>query len=167
MNREVHVRIWERPEVRVLRATRHPSRTRIRVLLFLVALCSSGVTVAAASEPEPARVGLTGDASAGPLYVAIAAGYFKSEGLDPQVAFLKSDAAVSAAVASRKIDIGMASLSAPFYNCAAAHSFKMIASRSSDQTGFPMYALVISRKARAAGLSGVRGLIHARIGVAD
>jgi hypothetical protein len=23
MNREVHVRIWERPEVRVLRATRH------------------------------------------------------------------------------------------------------------------------------------------------
>jgi NitT/TauT family transport system substrate-binding protein len=125
------------------------------------------VTVAAASEPEPARVGLTGDASAGPLYVAIAAGYFKSEGLDPQVAFLKSDAAVSAAVASRKIDIGMASLSAPFYNCAAAHSFKMIASRSSDQTGFPMYALLISRKAHAAGLSGVRGLAHARIGVAD
>jgi hypothetical protein len=24
MNREVHVRIWERPEVRVLRATRRP-----------------------------------------------------------------------------------------------------------------------------------------------
>jgi hypothetical protein len=27
MNREVHVRIWERPEVRVLRATRRVSRT--------------------------------------------------------------------------------------------------------------------------------------------
>src|SRR6516225_9418649 len=26
MNREVHVRIWERPEVRVLRATRHQER---------------------------------------------------------------------------------------------------------------------------------------------
>ena len=26
MNREVHVRIWERPEVRVLRATRHEER---------------------------------------------------------------------------------------------------------------------------------------------
>jgi len=26
MNREVHVRIWERPEVRVLRATRRVSR---------------------------------------------------------------------------------------------------------------------------------------------
>ena len=35
MNREVHVRIWERPEVRVLRATRHedaflPSRLSAR-----------------------------------------------------------------------------------------------------------------------------------------
>jgi len=146
---------------------RHHARTRIEILLFLVALCSSGLTVAAEREREPARIGLTRDASAGPLYVAIAAGYFKTEGLDPHVAFLKSDAAVSAAVASGKIDIGMASLSAPFFSYAAAHSFKMIASRSSDQTGFPMYALVISRKARAAGLSGVRGLIHARIGVAD
>jgi hypothetical protein len=27
MNREVHVRIWERPEVRILRATRRVSRT--------------------------------------------------------------------------------------------------------------------------------------------
>jgi len=34
MNREVHVRIWERPEVRVLRATRHEERflpRRLRV----------------------------------------------------------------------------------------------------------------------------------------
>jgi hypothetical protein len=26
MNREVHVRIWERPEVRILRATRHEDK---------------------------------------------------------------------------------------------------------------------------------------------
>jgi NitT/TauT family transport system substrate-binding protein len=146
---------------------RHRVRTRIEVLLFLVALFSFGLTGAAASEPEPARIGLTREASAGPLYVAIAAGYFKTEGLDPQIAFLKSDLAVSAAVASGKIDIGMTSLSAPFFSYAAAHSFKMIASRSSDQTGFPMYALLISAKAHAAGLSDVRGLPHARIGVAD
>ena len=148
-------------------ALRHRARTRIGVFLFLVALSSSGLTAAAASEPERVRIGLTRDASAGPLYVAIAAGYFKTEALDPQVAFLKTDAAVSAAVASGKIDIGMASLSAPFFSYDAAHRLKMIASRSSDQTGFPMYALLISRKAHAAGLSGVRGLAHARIGVAD
>jgi NitT/TauT family transport system substrate-binding protein len=150
-----------------MHALRHRARTRIKVLLSLVALFSSGLTVAAASEPEPARIGLTREASASPLYVAIAAGYFKSEGLEPQVTFLKSDAAVSAAMGSGKIDIGMASLSAPFFSYAAIHRFKMIASRSSDQTGFPMYALLISRKAHAAGLSGVRGLAHARIGVAD
>ena len=59
----------------------------------------------------------------------------------------------------------MASLSAPFYNYAAAHSLKMIASRSSDQTGFPMYALLVSRKAHASGFTGVRGLSDARIGI--
>ena len=61
----------------------------------------------------------------------------------------------------------MASLSAPFYSYAAAHGLKMIASRSSDQTGFPMYALLVSRKAHAAGFTGVRELAHARIGIAD
>src|SRR6266404_9911621 len=49
MNREVHVRIWERPEVRVLRATRHfetkkPCRARV--------LCSSLAPLAPDTRPE-------------------------------------------------------------------------------------------------------------------
>jgi NitT/TauT family transport system substrate-binding protein len=147
---------------------RHHARTRIEVVLFLVLLCGAGLAPgAAADELEPARIGLTREASAAPLFVAIAAGYFKAEGLDPQVTFLKSDPSVSVAVTSGKVDIGMASLSAPFYSYAAAHNLKMIASRSSDQTGFPMYALLVSRKAHAAGFVGVRGLPDARIGISD
>ena len=147
-------------------AIRCPVRTRIKVLRFLVVLCGCGLALAAAAgELEPARIGLTREASAGPLYVAIAAGYFQVEGLDPQVTFLETDPSVSAAVASGKVDFGMASLSAPFYSYAAAHALKMIASRSSDQTGFPMYALLVSRKAHTAGFSGVRGIPHARIGI--
>jgi NitT/TauT family transport system substrate-binding protein len=61
----------------------------------------------------------------------------------------------------------MAALSAAFYRYASAHGFKIVASRSSDQTGFPMYALLISKQAHAAGFSGVRGLANSRIGVAD
>ena len=138
---------------------RHRARARIEVIRFLILLWSSGlVPGAAAGELESVRIGLTREASAAPLFVAIAAGYFKAEGLDPQVTFLKADPSVSAAVASSKVDIGMASLSAPFYSYAAAHGLKMIASRSSDQTGFPMYALLVSRKAHAAGFTGVREL---------
>src|SRR5262249_55727160 len=146
---------------------RHHARIGIKFLCSLILLFdSSPIHGAAGGQLEPARIGLTREASAAPLFVAIAAGYFTAEGLDPQVTFVKTDAAVSAAVASGKVDIGMGGLSAPFYNYAAAHGLKMIASRSSDQTGFPMYALLVSRKAQTSGFTGVRGLSGARIGIA-
>jgi NitT/TauT family transport system substrate-binding protein len=144
---------------------RHRPRGTVEVVI-LALLCCSGLPLAA-DELEPVRIGVTREASAASLFIAIDAGYFKAEGLVPQVTFLKADPSVSAAVASGKADIGMAGLSAAFYSYAAGHSLKMIASRSSDQTRFPMYALLISKKAHAAGVSGVRGLPNARIGVAS
>jgi NitT/TauT family transport system substrate-binding protein len=144
------------------------ARPQIAVARLLVALCAAALAVgASAAELEPVRIGLVREASAGPLYIAVAAGYFQAEGLDPKVKFLETDSSVSAAVASGRLDIGMASLSAPFYGYAAAHALKMIASRASDQTGFPMVAILIGRKAHEAGLSGLRGLPHMRLGVAD
>jgi len=120
-----------------------------------------------AEDPATVRIGLMREASAAPLLVAVDAGYFRSEGLSPQLAFFDNDESVSAAVASGKVDIGMAALSAAFYRNAAAHRLKIVASRSSDQTGFPMYVFLIRKEASAAGFSGVRGLSNARIGVAD
>lgn len=149
-------------------AAQRRARTTIEILGVLVLLCAPALAVAAGAgePPQPARIALTREASAAPFYIALAADYFKAEGLDAEVTFLKSDAAVSAAVGSGKADIGMAGLSAPFYAYAAAHGLKIIASRSSDQAGFPMDVLLVGKKARAAGLSGVRGLPHARIGIA-
>jgi NitT/TauT family transport system substrate-binding protein len=144
------------------------ARSGIGAIRFLVLLGASGLALAAAAgDLEPVRIGLVREASAGPLYIAVAAGYFKAEGLDPQVKFFETDPSVASAVVSGKLDIGMSRLSAPFYSYAAAHGLKMIASEASDQTGFPMYALLIGRKAHEAGFSGVRGLPHARIGIAD
>jgi NitT/TauT family transport system substrate-binding protein len=144
------------------------ARARIGLIGLLVVLCTAPLAPGAtAGGLEPVRIGLVREASAGPLYIAIEAGYFKAEGLEPQVSFFETDSSVSAAVASGKLDIGMASLSAPFYGYAAAHRLKMIASQSSEQTGFPMYAFLIGRKAHEAGLSGVRGLPNARIGIAE
>jgi NitT/TauT family transport system substrate-binding protein len=142
------------------------ARLRSQIIRFLVLLCVCGPAYGAAcGESQPVYIGLTREASAAPLLIAIAAGYFQAEGLDPEVTFLEDDPSVSTAVASGRIDIGIASLSASFYSYAAAHSLKMIASRSSDQAGFPMYALLISEKAHAAGFSDVRGLPHTRIGI--
>jgi NitT/TauT family transport system substrate-binding protein len=137
----------------------------ICLLLASLVLCCSG-TAAVADELEMVRIGLTRNASTAAVLIAIDAGYFKMAGLDPKLVVLADDVAVSAAVVSGKADIGLAALSAAFFRDAAAHHLKIIASRSSDRTGFPMYALLVSQKAHAAGLSGVRGLVNARIGVA-
>ena len=141
-----------------------PGWRKLAVTGFLIILWGSS---AAAEELQPTRIALTREPSAAPLFVAVAAGYFKTEGLDPQLAFLESDAAVSGTVAAGKADFGLVSLSAAFYGFASTHGLKMIASRSSDKAGFPMYALLISKKAHTAGFSDVRGLPPARIGVAD
>jgi NitT/TauT family transport system substrate-binding protein len=125
------------------------------------------VTAAAAGEAVPLRVALVRAPSAAPLYIAMAAGYFRAEGLDPRISFLGSEASVSAAVASGSADIGLSSLSARFYRYAAAHRLKMIASAASEHSGFPMFALLIGAKASEAGVSGVRQLPGRRIGIAE
>src|SRR5579863_8868997 len=85
----------------------------IRILVFF---CACALTFDAhAGEPEPVRIGLVRAASAGPLLVTVAAGHFKAEGLEPQLSFLESDAAVSAAVAAGKLDVGLTSVSPAFY----------------------------------------------------
>jgi NitT/TauT family transport system substrate-binding protein len=138
------------------------------VIRFLVALWAAGFSAAVvAAQLQTVRIGLVREASAGPLYIAVAAGHFQAEGLDAQVKFLKSEASVSAAVASGEVDIGLSPVSPGFYRDAASHGFKMIASQASDRSGFPMYALLIGKKAREAGLSDIRGLPGARIGIAE
>lgn len=135
---------------------------------LLIALCAAGAFLgAAAGEVEAVRIGLVRSANAGPLYISVAAGYFTSEGLDPQVEFLPSDADVTDAVASRRVDIGLAALSAPFYREAADHYLKIIASEASDQTGFPMYAFLLGAKTAQLRSSGARRLLQARFGVAE
>ena len=143
------------------------SSARTKLGRFAAALCVLATTAAAAAELERVRIGLAREASSGPLYIAAAEGYFKSEGLDAQLVFFPSDAAVRAAAASGVVEVGAAALTAAFYRDAAAHGLKIFASQVSDQTGFPMYTLVIGRRAHDAGFAGVRELPGRRIGMTD
>jgi ABC-type nitrate/sulfonate/bicarbonate transport system substrate-binding protein len=126
-------------------------------MILLIALVLAG----------PIRIGLVRTANAGPLYVALEEGLFKEAGLEPRVDYLSSDAAVADAVANGKIDIGFTALSAGFYRAAAARGFKLIASQATDQSHFPLDALLISKKAHDAGFVGVRELPHKRIAMGD
>lgn len=138
------------------------------VEILIVLLGSCGITCSVmAREAESVDIGLTREASAAPLFIAVEEGYFAAVGLEPHLTFFKDDPSVSAAVASGKVDIGFAALSSSFLSYAAAHELKMIASRSSDQSRFPMYVLLMKREAHSVRLDGVRKLVGAHIGVSD
>jgi len=140
---------------------------RLELARLFAALCAFGIAFGvAAADLEPVRIGLAPQASSGPLYIAVAEGYFQAEGLDPQLRFFDSDAKIPAAAASDKLDFGVARLTASFYSYAANHGIKLLASQVSDQTGFPVYALLISKKAHDAGFRSVNDLSHKRIGMA-
>ncbi len=138
------------------------------VLAFLfVTLCALGASVApgAADGLQPIRIGVTHDIAAASLFIAAANGYFKDEGLDAEITFFDSDALVQDAAAAGAIDVGATKLDAPFFDFAAQHHFKIIASEVSNQTRFPATALLISKKAFDAGLHSVRDFPHRRIGM--
>src|SRR5580704_10535142 len=141
----------------------------IKILQILILLLGSfGITCrAVAGEAQPVGIGLTREASAAPLFIAVEEGYFAAEGLEPHLTFFNDDSSVSVAVASGKLEIGFAALSSSFFSFAAAHDLKMIASRSSDQSRFPMYVLLMKKEPHSARLDGIRELTGARIGVSD
>ncbi len=93
-----------------------------------------------------------------PLYIAIDKGYFKGEGLD--VTFLPFQAAQHAAVAvaSGEADIGIAGLTAGFYNLAKDGSLKIIGGQSREQSGAPGSMLIACNQAWEQGVRTVSDL---------
>lgn len=106
----------------------------VGVLLALGLVASS--MRADAAELLSVRIGLARTAEAGPLYIAVANGYFRDEGLDARLKFFDSDALVPAAAAGQ-VDIGVTSLNASFFGYAAKHGLKLIASEVSDSPATP------------------------------
>jgi NitT/TauT family transport system substrate-binding protein len=139
---------------------------RVFLAAMLVGAIAAGATPAAAGDLLPVRVGVTDGAESGPLYIAAFDGYFRDEGLDARLEFFDTETALAAAAAAGRIDIGAAGLNAAFFNAAAKHGLKFVASQVSDQSGYPADALLISKQARDAGLRGVKDLPHKRIALA-
>jgi NitT/TauT family transport system substrate-binding protein len=97
------------------------------------------------------------------LYIGVANGYFTNEGLDAQLNFFNADAPVQKAVSEGKLNYGVATLTASFFDYAAKHRLTIIASQVSDQTGYPATALLISKKAYDAGFRTVKDFPNRRI----
>jgi NitT/TauT family transport system substrate-binding protein len=143
------------------------SFARNSVFALLLAIpCSLGSSIpGAAADRRPISIGLVHGAASAALYIGVANGYFAEESLEAKFEFFDADTRVEKAVAGGKLDLGVASLTGSFFNYAAKHRLKIIASQVSDQTGYPATALLISKKAYEAGFRAIRDLPHKRIGM--
>ena len=134
--------------------------------LLLAILCTLGLSIAGATaDRRPISIGLVHSAASASLYIGVSNGYFAEEGLEAKFEFVDADTQVEEAVAGGRLDFGVASLTGSFFNYAAKHRLKIIASQVSDQTGYPATALLISKKAYEAGFRSIRDFPHKRIGM--
>jgi NitT/TauT family transport system substrate-binding protein len=136
------------------------------VAALLIAVGTLGLSMTGAAADLPAvAIGLAHSAASASLYIGVANRYFADEGLDAQLKFFNSDLLVQRAVAEGKLDFGVASLTASFFDYAAKHRLKIIASQVSDQAGYPATALLINKKAYEAGFRSVKDFPNRRIGM--
>lgn len=127
---------------------RHPKLLRA----FLVAVL---VWVAGDARGETIKVGLLREgALTGPIYIAKDKGYFSAESIDCGVVNFDSALPVSVAVVSGDIDVAVTGFTAGFYKLASQGALRIIAGYGREAPTFHAQALVASKGAYGAGLTG-------------
>ena len=130
-----------------------PALTR-RAALALPAL----LLARPARADEPLRIGLLHTLSPAPLYVAMERGYFAGEGLAAEFRFFEAAQPIAAAAVSGDIDVGITALTGGFFSLAGRRTLKVIGGGLHEQKGYEGTAILASRKAYEAGLTGTAKL---------
>jgi NitT/TauT family transport system substrate-binding protein len=132
------------------------------VTAAIVALALNAQPGAAADKIKIGTVHSQGGAS---VFVALAKGYFKEQGLDAELVFFNSAAPISVAAASGDIDFGTTALTAAFCNLANQGTLKIIASGGWEWPGFQTIGFLVSNQAYAAGLHSFKDMKGHKVGV--
>jgi NitT/TauT family transport system substrate-binding protein len=127
--------------------------------VILLGTCA-GIAVA-----EPIKIAMLKQPGVAPLFIAQEKGYFAAEGLQAELVYLQSGQAIAVAVASGDIDFGAVGVSGGFYNLAGQGVLKIIAGSYREAPGFPVFAVVASNRAYAAGFTSYKALTGRSIAV--
>ena len=127
----------------------------VRALVILTLL--AGLVVPAAAQ-ERVTVGTQRLADNGALFLAVARGYFKAEGLDVEMTAYKSDKEVAQAVAAGAVDFGLAAYTTDAFNYAGQGFFKFVAAQVQERKGVEGNEVVASNAAWANGLRKMENL---------
>lgn len=114
--------------------------------------------VAPAAAQERVTVATQRLADNGALFLAVARGYFKAEGLDVEMTAYKSDKEVAQAVAAGANDFGLAGFTTDAFNYAGQGFLKFVAAQVQERKGFEGNEVVASNAAWANGLRKMENL---------
>ncbi len=136
------------------------------VLALLVTVTSLGACADGHAQTAHAiRIGALRLPSSGPLFIAVERGYFRDEGLTPELKWFDAAATVPLAVVSRDLDVGVAGLTAAAFNLAARGGIRIIASQTREESGFRMNAFLATRRAYEGGYTSMPLVAGRRIGI--
>ncbi len=104
---------------------------------------------AAAQSARKIRVGILRLSSSGAVFIALAQGFFREQGLDVDLVFFDAAQPIAVAAASGDIDIGVTAFTTGLFNLAAKGALSVIAGQSREAPGFPLIAYLASTHAPA------------------
>ena len=111
-----------------------------------------------AASAENLKIGVVGVNAFAPIYVAQEKGYFAAEGAPAELVYFDAAAPVAVAAVSGAIDVGVAAVTAAFYNLAGQGELKIIAGAAHESPGFQIQAFLASRSAYDGGLKSLKTL---------
>ncbi|HEY2131483.1 MAG TPA: ABC transporter substrate-binding protein [Acetobacteraceae bacterium] len=129
-----------------------------RSCLALLGAAASTATLGgrpARAAGETIRLGLLHTLSPAPFYLAQELGYFTAEGVDVQFRFFESAQPIAAAAVAGDIDVGVTALTGGFFSLAGKGALRVIGGALHEQKGFDLTAVLVSKKAYAAGLTSL------------
>jgi len=106
----------------------------------------------APTRAERARIGVLQTAGAGPMYIALAKGYFAREGLQAEIVPFVTAQPMAVSIATGELDFGATALGAPFYNLASQGLLRIIGAQGREVPNFPNNGLVATVAAWENGL---------------
>jgi NitT/TauT family transport system substrate-binding protein len=132
---------------------------RLVALAFASSLLASLAPVIP-THAEAIKLGSITAANVGPVYVALAKGYFAAEGLEVELVSFDAAQPVAVAVASGSIDFGVSATSGGLFALAGQGPLRIISGFYSEAPTFHNFAVAASNHAYEAGLKSYKDLAN-------
>lgn len=129
------------------------------MMLRVAAVAIALVCTAPAVAQERVTVAVTRASANGALFLAAARGYFKAEGIEPDMTAYASDGEVVKAMAAGSADIALAHWSIESVKLAKDTGFKAVAAQAREMDGYEGNELVVSAAAYDRGIRKLNQLL--------